>query len=164
MRYVAKTVASSRGVVVLVLLCFGAALLAAAQAPGGGRTATAAPGPAPAVTLPECVAVRNGESLDAGLRPEYERDVYCFEASRGQHATILMLRKSARDNNLDPRLYLLGPDDKLVNDPAADDDRGGQLNALISNVTLPQSGTYRIVGTSFEGESTGSYTLTLRLR
>ncbi len=128
-----------------------------------GASATAATETRAAIPpLPPCVAIKMGETVEGAISPEYERDVYCLEAAAESRATITMLRKPGTRNEFDPRLYVLGPDVKLIHDPDADDDRGGQRNALIPNVLFRQGGTYRIVATSYEGESEGAYTLSVR--
>jgi hypothetical protein len=51
----------------------------------------------------------------------------------------------------------------LVNDPAVDDDRGGDQNALIDRLTLRQSGYYKLVVKSRDAATTGPYSISLSL-
>lgn len=83
-------------------------------------------------------------------------DLYTFAASAGQHVTI-----AQRSTIIDSYLILVGPTGNIVNNPDGDDDAGGGRDALISDLSLPSSGTYTIEATAFNSFDRGSYTLTL---
>ena len=102
-------------------------------------------------------------------------DRYKFFGMAGQKIRIEMNAAIAPPNGLDTFLYLVGPDGSL-NPPVAENDDiqlGVQTNSRIpcTNVpnapcaveflTLPQTGTYIIIATSFASDDTGGYTLTL---
>ncbi|HVU11339.1 MAG TPA: tetratricopeptide repeat protein [Phototrophicaceae bacterium] len=79
-----------------------------------------------------------------------------FEGKAGQVITIAA--NSPASVGVDSLLVLLDPNGKPI---AADDDSGGDTNALISKVALPTSGTYTIIVTHAGGNNTGSVTVTL---
>ncbi|MEK6283136.1 MAG: kelch repeat-containing protein [Acidobacteriota bacterium] len=83
-------------------------------------------------------------------------DRYSFNGTAGQQISILLTAA------FDTYLYLLNPDNTIA---ASDDDGGGGNNSRIPAgsglFTLPVSGTYAIETTSFSGNSTGAYNLTL---
>ncbi|MFE4107225.1 tetratricopeptide repeat protein [Almyronema epifaneia] len=78
-------------------------------------------------------------------------DEYTFAGEAGQAVTI---RLSSSD--FDPVLSLLAPNGEEI---AVNDDYGGTLNSTIV-ITLPSSGTYRVVARSYSGQG-GSYSLTV---
>ncbi len=100
----------------------------------------------------------SGQTLNGTINPATDEDTYYFDGAQGQRATIRMNRIDS--GSLDSFLYLYAPNGSLV---AQDDDGGGNGNALISQATLPQSGRYRIVATSWSSRSTGAYSLGLEL-
>ena len=102
--------------------------------------------------------IRSGDNLTGTVNPSTDTDYYFFYADGGQRATIRMTKLTP---SLDPYLVLYAPDGSEV---ARDDDSGGNRNALINQVTLPQTGRYRIEAKSYTGSSTGSYSLSLTLR
>ena len=117
-----------------------------------GQTLSAALG------SPDC---RSGQTS----RPNAFIDVYTFGASAGQQARIEMNASTPPPAGLDTYLYLYGPNGALV---AENDDivLGQQTNSRIpddgsSFLTLPSTGTYTIVATSYDNDETGNYTLTL---
>lgn len=56
----------------------------------------------------------------------------------------------------DPYLYVLAPDGTII---AEDDDSGGGLDAFVTIPSLPESGTYTIVATSWAPEDVFAYEL-----
>jgi Metallo-peptidase family M12/Calx-beta domain/Reprolysin family propeptide/Bacterial pre-peptidase C-terminal domain len=130
-------------------------------------TATATPPPASqdCVTTPISPgATVNGNLSSGDCRSpsrgvDYFADRYTFNGAAGQRVFITMSKSSG---DLDPFLYLIGPDGYFV---ALDDDGDGDPNARIpsgfSTVTLPDSGVYIIEATSFGRGQAGSYTLKL---
>ena len=107
--------------------------------------------------------VQVGESDFAGRR---QFSVY-FCAAQGQQATISMSKEGSE--SLDSYLELYSPDGSLLNNPGADDDRGGGRDALIDHQTLPLTGRYRIVARSYydgnasEPQGRGDFALALSL-
>jgi len=104
--------------------------------------------------------ISSGQTLNGTIDPANDEDTYYFDASQGQRATVRMNRQNT---TLDSYLLLYAPNGSLVNDPAADDDRGGNNNAWIDRATLPQTGRYRILAKSYNGASSGPYSLSLIL-
>ncbi|HEX7173748.1 MAG TPA: M12 family metallo-peptidase, partial [Pyrinomonadaceae bacterium] len=92
-------------------------------------------------------------------------DIYTFGASAGQQARIVMNAPTPPPAGLDTYLYLYGPDGALI---AENDDivLGEQTNSRIPDnatgfLTLPATGIYTIVATSYDNDDTGAYTLAL---
>jgi hypothetical protein len=88
-------------------------------------------------------------------------DEYTFEGAAGQQVSISM-----SSNNFDTYLYLLRPDGTVLaeNDDIDTSSNPPNLNSRIPPngfVTLPFTGAYSILATSFAPESRGAYTLTL---
>lgn len=79
-------------------------------------------------------------------------DNWTFGGIAGQVVTISM------SGDFDTYLELRGPDGGVL---ISDDDSGGNLQALISGFTLPQTGTYTIAARSFGRDVGLSYTLRL---
>ncbi|HEX8772718.1 MAG TPA: M12 family metallo-peptidase [Pyrinomonadaceae bacterium] len=81
---------------------------------------------------------------------------YSFNGMAGQQIQI-----SLGSTDFNPDLYLTGPDGARV---ASSNQNGGTANAYIpspsSLLTLPQTGTYILEVTSFDGRMLGFYTLT----
>jgi hypothetical protein len=86
-------------------------------------------------------------------------DAYAFSGTAGQQVSINMTSLQ-----FDTYLYLMKPGETTVSDDPnvtiQDDDGGGGTNSRIS-VTLPTTGTYTILATSFASGATGSYSLSL---
>jgi hypothetical protein len=82
-----------------------------------------------------------------------ESDPYTFEAEAGTTINI-----SLTSDDFDPYLTLTGTDGGEI---ATDDDSGGDRNALIVNLTLPETGTYTVVAASFNDQGEGTYKLAL---
>jgi murein DD-endopeptidase MepM/ murein hydrolase activator NlpD len=104
--------------------------------------------------------ISSGQNLNGTINPDNDEDTYYFDASQGQLATIRMDRQNT---TLDSYLYLYAPNGSLVNNPAADDDRGGNRNALIDHLTLLTTGRYLIRAKSWNGSSSGPYSLSLTI-
>jgi len=102
-------------------------------------------------------AISSGQTLNGTINPANDLDTYYFDASQGQCATISMNRNNT---TLDSYLILYAPNGSEV---TRDDDSGGNNNAWINRATLPQSGRYLIVAKSWNGASTGPYSLSLTL-
>jgi hypothetical protein len=134
------------------------ASLAATPACGGGSVA----GPATLggfttdpVDRAEVVRIR-GE-LD-GREPRGRRDTFedpfVFFGYAGEPVTITL-----RSADIDCYLYVFDASAELVGE---DDDGGGSLDSIVE-LTLPRTGIYRVVATSY-GEERGSYDLRLERR
>jgi len=88
----------------------------------------------------------NGDTINGVFEAGGTAHLYGFNASQGDVVTISMTQ--AADSTLDPFLVLLGPNGEVI---ASDDDSGTEqiFSSLISNVTLPESGSYFVMATSF---------------
>jgi hypothetical protein len=75
------------------------------------------------------------------LSTNNEEDSLYFYGTQNQLATIHM-NKPGSNSTLDSYLILYAPDGREV---TRDDNGGGDNNALINRVTLPQNGYYRIM-------------------
>lgn len=80
---------------------------------------------------------------------------WAFDGAAGRSVDIELLA-----TEFDPFLYLAGPG---LMEPLSDDDGAGDLNARIS-VTLPESGSYRIIVSALGAGSRGAFTLRVRSR
>ena len=122
---------------------------------------TATPAPAPVcVETPlssgstsGTIATSDCPSPSRGV--SYFADRYSFNASAGQQVTITMTRVSG---DLDPYLYLIGPDGYVV---TQNDDAQGNDSSLGGSLTLPFSGRYVVEATSFGRNQTGDYVISL---
>ncbi|MET0646341.1 MAG: S8 family serine peptidase [Pyrinomonadaceae bacterium] len=96
-------------------------------------------------------------STDCRLSDNSLFDSYTFSGTAGQQVSVAMSSAA-----FDTFLLLLRPDGTLL---AEDDDGGGALNSRIpassGTITLPTTGTYKILANSFSSGVTGAYTLTL---
>jgi hypothetical protein len=93
-------------------------------------------------------AISAGGSVTAELNTLDEAHDWTFEGIAGQQVTIRA--EAAQGTSTDPRIHLYDPAGNVI---AADDDGGGDTNALISAVSLEQDGTYIIrVDVFTEGE------------
>ena len=113
------------------------------------------------ITLDACVGalpnpIAFGETVSGSLDETVGYELWSFDGTAGQIITISM----NRTDDLDPYLSLLNPAGLEF---AYNDDDGGDLNSLISFLTLPETGTYIIVARGYGGTSFGSYELTLEL-
>ena len=98
-----------------------------------------------------------GQTLAGAINPGKDVDSYFFAGVAGQTVTIRMTRTN---DKLDPYVRLYAPTGALV---AQDDDSGGSHNAMLSRLTLTQTGAYRIGAASYAGETAGAYTLSLSI-
>ncbi|HYN86435.1 MAG TPA: M12 family metallo-peptidase [Pyrinomonadaceae bacterium] len=92
-------------------------------------------------------------------RPNSFVDLYTFSAQAGQRVRVEMSQANA--SGLDTFLYLFAPGGSLI---AEHDDivRGSLTDSRIpvnGFMTLPATGTYTVVATSFAGGETGDYTV-----
>lgn len=93
-----------------------------------------------------------GETVEDELR-SFLPDRWTFEGTAGDLVTIRLESEA-----FDALLELRDAAGLLL---AANDDAGGGTNALINEFSLPQTGTYTIVTTTFSGKHDAAYTLTL---
>jgi len=95
------------------------------------------------------------DATDPLFKPERDSHFKAFpvKLKAGQLYIIDMVKKA----QIDPYLYLEGPDKKIV---ARDDDSGGDLNARIV-YQAKVDGDYRIIATTLF-KATGEFTLTVR--
>jgi len=93
-------------------------------------------------------------STDPVLLEGRRGQVWGFDAMAGQRAVI-----DLRSEDFDTYLYLVGPG---LMQPMSDDDGGADTDSQIT-VTFPETGTYRIVASSFSGDS-GRFTLSVSPR
>ncbi len=109
------------------------------------------------------IEASDGGSLPDGVpvtgRLDYEQDVdlWTFYASHGTEVTIELV---AVDEAFDPRMFLIGPGDRVF---AFDDDSGVGLNSLIDAFTIPFAGTYAIEVGAFSAPEPADYELLLRI-
>ena len=83
----------------------------------------------------------------------YYHEPVTFDGEEGQAVDIEMTSETG-----DTYLVLEGPDGEYL---TFDDDGGDGLNSHIEGYVLPQTGEYTIIATSYSGESTFNYTLSL---
>lgn len=95
-----------------------------------------------------------GETRGALLDSATKAHDWTFDGLANQVVTIQAL--AAEGTSTDPRITLLGPDGNYLID---DDDSGDNLNAIISDYTLPADGIYTIRVDVFE---VGPYSLVLQ--
>lgn len=100
-------------------------------------------------------SISDGQTVSGTLSNSSCADVYTFSGSAGQTVLTISMNKTG-SSSLDPVLHLHDPAGNRI---ACDDDSGGNLNSLITNVTLPSSGTHKIEAKSYGNASTGSYQL-----
>ncbi|MCA0453242.1 MAG: PPC domain-containing protein [Chloroflexi bacterium] len=111
--------------------------------------------------LPTAPVIANGTPVTGSIRLTNKFDVYTFDGTAGQVATIGLERLNG---TLDPVVFLIGPggDQITQNDDASLE----TTNSAINNFILPVDGQYTIIATHFGGEygvTAGDYRLTLRL-
>lgn len=86
-----------------------------------------------------------GQPQEAEFADRVTSQLFLFTASEGDVATLTM--RQAEGSILDPYLVLIAPGGEVV---ATDDDSGGNFAAQLSNVELPETGTYLVLASSFE--------------
>ncbi|MEL6148169.1 MAG: PPC domain-containing protein [Chloroflexota bacterium] len=96
----------------------------------------------PILTLPVLV---DGDAFTDSLTEDVTTRLYAFNANEGDVVTISVTQVT---EGMDPYIVLLGPAGQVI---AADDD-GGQvpLSSLISEVAVPQAGSYFILVSTFQ--------------
>lgn len=110
--------------------------------------------------------LENGVTLEDTFDAEVGARLYGFNASAGDVITLTMTQVT---EELDPYLVLLGPRGELI---AVDDDSGeaALFAAALTDVTLPASGGYFVLATTFanidtiiatDTATTSTYTITL---
>ena len=92
------------------------------------------------------------QSGDATLDSGEYTDTYDFEGQAGELASI-----DLQSQEFDTYLMLIAPDGEQF----SNDDFEASQNRSLLTMTLPQSGTYQAVVTSYEAGEAGSYTLAL---
>jgi serine protease Do len=109
-------------------------------------------------TPQQTVAVLQTEGLLNGSSPTLQDgslyQEHSFQGNAGQTITI-----SLESREFDTYLILLGPNDQVIgeNDDASPD----TLNSSLT-ITLPVTGTYRIIANAYDSEGQGRYLLTVR--
>jgi len=112
------------------------------------------------LTLTIAAAPAGGGQLNYGAKargtlPGRGRHTWMFNGREGDEVSLAMNRVEGK---IDPYLELYSPDGELL---IADDDGGGEFDALIEYYVLPASGEYRVIASDVAGEP-GSYELTLK--
>lgn len=79
---------------------------------------------------------------------------YTFQGRQGQSITVLM-----ESEDFDTFLILVGPDEQVIGQN--DDASSGTLNSVLT-MTLPATGTYRIIANAYERSGRGTYVVTVR--
>ncbi len=89
--------------------------------------------------------LEDGVALDDQFEGAVTARLYAFDGTQGDVVTVSMTQ--AEGSNLDPFIVLIGPFGQVV---GSDDDSGNlPLSSLISEVVLPQSGTYVVLASSY---------------
>ncbi|MFN8379172.1 MAG: hypothetical protein U0452_10925 [Anaerolineae bacterium] len=88
--------------------------------------------------------LRDGDLLPGAFISSFERHIYLFDGQAGRIARIAL----DGQEGIDAVLTLYAPDGSLI---AADDDSGGDLDALLAGIRLETDGTYIVQATSSEG-------------
>jgi serine protease Do len=93
----------------------------------------------------------NSQILQSDRSPYQE---HTFQGTAGQRVTI-----SLESREFDSYLILIDPDGKKIgeNDDASSD----TLNAALV-ITLPSTGTYRVIANTYDSTGRGQYTLSVR--
>ncbi len=110
--------------------------------------------PAMGLNTPTAGAVTAGSTCKALFRgTNYNAARYSFAGTAGQQVRFVL-----ESPTLDTYLYLVGPGGTIV---AEDDDSAGNLNSAIPSltgyVTLPETGTYTVEGTTFDAGEAGTF-------
>ena len=80
-------------------------------------------------------------------------DMYAFQGNAGQSITI-----SLESQEFDTYLFLLDPDNEQI---AENDDISENNKNSAITITLPASGTYRVIVNSYDAEGKGNYSLSV---
>lgn len=98
----------------------------------------------PTVTAPQGEMLTYGQMVDGELTEQTQEGVvYTFEGAQGDVISIVV-----QTGEFDSLVRVIAPDGLEL---AFDDDSGGDLNPLISGLTLPSSGTYTIIVDGYRG-------------
>ncbi|MFN8379404.1 MAG: tetratricopeptide repeat protein [Anaerolineae bacterium] len=92
-------------------------------------------------------------SLEEGLV-----QLFTFDARAGQTASLIAQGRPG--DQVDPLIVLIGPAGQPL---AGDDDSGGDLSSLLSNVPLPSDGTYSVLLSHALGGTTGQVAIAVQL-
>ncbi len=92
------------------------------------------------------------EAGDAVMGGGKYRDLYVFNGTAGQNITLEM-----NSNDFDTFLGLIFPSEEQVDN----DDHEGDTSKSRIDLTLPETGRYRVLATSYEGGLSGIYTISL---
>lgn len=108
-------------------------------------------------------AITAGETVTGTLAGANDWDVYSFEAAEGDVVTITLKAPTA-ESSFDAQLIVLNEaGDEIAFNDDHDSDREdlGSFDALISELTIPADGEYRIVATWLTETKDGDYELTV---
>lgn len=89
------------------------------------------------------------------FHPTVHKLDFSFEGLANQHIIL-----TALSDEFDPVLMFYAPDGQLI---ATDDDSGGDLDAQIA-IELPQTGTYRVILSSYYPGNQGDFEISVRLK
>ena len=111
---------------------------------------------APGQARRDTVELALGQSVSGSLQnsdSEYEpnryQDLYSFSGSAGQHVRVDL------SGDFDTYLLVRGPGGEEF----ANDDYEGSFTRSLVEVTLPQTGRYQVIATSYGAETVGAYDL-----
>jgi hypothetical protein len=88
----------------------------------------------------------DGDSVEGVVSPDVQANLYVFNGNEGDVVDLTMVQTDA----LDPYLLVLGPRGEVL---AANDDadlENGDLSSHIAELTLPESGSYFVIASSFQ--------------
>ena len=95
-----------------------------------------------------------GDSVMGTIDPSTEIETYVFSGSNGDLASIQVTEITSA---IEPFLQIYNPDGSLLRRAS------GSATALLNNVPLEETGTYKIVVADSAGDETGDYNLTFNL-
>lgn len=111
--------------------------------------ATSTPTGTPTQTRTNTSTIRSGSTIQGTIQGDTSEFRYLFSGEEGDNVTILMETVSG---TLDPLLILLNADNtELIRND--DEPTGATRNSLIEGFALPESGTFTVVATRFEGDA-----------
>jgi hypothetical protein len=99
------------------------------------------------LTPDSALLLRYGDESRGSINDDYPTQYYTFGAKRGDIVTLSLTRAGG---DLDPLLTLLNPQRTPI---AEDDDSGPSNNALLQSFIIPETGTYYVLATRFDGEA-----------
>src|SRR5262249_16882136 len=121
--------------------------------PGGNRAANS-----PTAAPPVPNANPNQPQVQGTITDQRFAQFWDFDVEAGDSVTITMPRTS---DNLDSFLVLLDANNHIL---AYNDDGGGNRDAALRNIRLPQRGTYTVAATRYQqaqGRTSGNYLLSI---